>query len=402
MFRKSFFLVLISAFGLTACQSNPANNKPQTVKNDSTAKAVEVVKPDAKTGDYSYFIAGMDSLVNDPKLKASSATKGYRAYAKSMNDNFGKIEKDRLIPMRNWASAELNKNKESKVLFYPFSGPDILHATVFYPDADTYILMALELPGHFPDFEKMDSTATTEYLTAVNDALSDVFNKSYFITSKMSKKVSFSADGTTPIMCLFLARSGYQVLDIEKYQVTADGGQKQLPTDSSMAFNSNRYLLIHFKKPGTDAIKSLIYFSGNICDDSYPNTDKVGLKKNAALVAWIEKNTANCNTYLKSASYLMHGNNYSIIRNLILKNSKTVVQDDTGIAFRYFDKTKWNFNFYGSYVKPVKDFSAGAYQADLRDAYTADSTHVKKLDYSLGYHWQNKEGQNLMKAEKKE
>jgi hypothetical protein len=97
----------------------------------------------------------------------------------------------------------------------------------------------------------------------------------------------------------------------------------------------------------------------------------------------------------------MHGNNYSIIRNLILKNSKTVLQDDTGIAYRYFDKSKWNISLYGSYIKPVKDFGPGAYQTDLKTVYEQDSSHIKKLSYSLGYHWQNQAGQNLMKAERK-
>jgi hypothetical protein len=399
MLSKILSLLITSVLALTSCQNHaPAKNPEVKPAVDSTQSTR--VAADAKLGNYSDFIAGMDNLVTDPTLQNLAKNKGYRTYAKSMNDNFSKIEKDRLHPMRDWASTELNKNLSSKTLFYPFSGPDILHAVNFYPDADTYILMALELPGGFPNFDKMDSSSSTGYLDAVNDALSDLFNKSYFITSHMNKKVNFSADGTTPIMCLFLARAGYTVLDIEKYQINNDGTAKQISKDSSVGFNSNRYLLIHFSKDG-GAAKSLIYFSGNICDDPYMKAEMIGLKKNNALVTWLEKNTKDCNTYLKSASYLMHGNNYSIIRNLILKNSKTVLQDDTGIAYRYFDKSKWNISLYGSYIKPVKDFGPGAYQTDLKTVYEQDSSHIKKLSYSLGYHWQNQAGQNLMKAERK-
>lgn len=403
MLRKLQPLAVAAIFLISACNNHPAatTTTNSTSANDSAA-APQAVQTDIKATNNAYFIAGMDEKVKEnATLTTLAGTAGYRTYAKSMNDNFGKIEKERLAPMRTWASNELNKKLEGKTLFYPFSGPDILHATTFYPDADTYILMALELPGGFPNFEKKDSTATTEYLGAVNDALSDVFNKSYFITSKMNRKVNFSADGTIPLMCLFLARSGYEVLNIEKRQVQADGSDVLLSADSSMPFNSNRFVEIYFRKTGTDKVKRLLYFSGNICDDYYPATNKAGLKENKALVAWLDKNIADCNTYLKAASYLMHGGNYSIIRGLVLKHSKTVLQDDTGIAYRYFDKNQWNINLYGGYIKPVKDFSSGTYQKDLKEAYSKDSSNVKKLSYSLGYHWQDQSGQNLMKAERK-
>jgi len=43
------------------------------------------------------------------------------------------------------------------------------------------------------------------------------------------------------------------------------------------------------------------------------------------------------------------------MRNLILKNSNYVLEDDTGIPYDYFDKSgKWNIKLYGQYLKPVK------------------------------------------------
>ena len=46
-----------------------------------------------------------------------------------------------------------------------------------------------------------------------------------------------------------------------------------------------------------------------------------------------------------------------------------------------------------------RDFK-GVYDAGLAAAYAQDSTAVKQLDFSLGYHWGNINNQNLMKAEK--
>jgi hypothetical protein len=42
-------------------------------------------------------------------------------------------------------------------------------------------------------------------------------------------------------------------------------------------------------------------------------------------------------------------------------------------------------NFYGKYVKPVKDFNYG-YQHDMAQVYS-DPKAVKPLTFSFGYHW---------------
>ena len=76
------------------------------------------------------------------------------------------------------------------------------------------------------------------------------------------------------------------------------------------------------------------------------------------------------------------------------------MQDDTGIGFTYIDQKVWKVKLYGHYVTPVRDFK-GVYDAQLAKAYAADSTAVKPLNFSLGYHWGNINNQNLMKAERK-
>jgi hypothetical protein len=48
----------------------------------------------------------------------------------------------------------------------------------------------------------------------------------------------------------------------------------------------------------------------------------------------------------------------------------------------------------------VRDFK-GVYDAGLAAAYAADTTAVKPLNFSLGYHWGNINNQNLMKADRK-
>ena len=105
-----------------------------------------------------------------------------------------------------------------------------------------------------------------------------------------------------------------------------------------------------------------------------------------------------CNTFLKSASYLLHYGSFTTIRNLILDKSDYLVQDDTGIPFKYFNNADWKVSLFGIYEKPVKDFIDDLYQEDLDSAYKS-TINLKKLDFSLGYHWSSKE-QNQIVAKK--
>jgi hypothetical protein len=80
----------------------------------------------------------------------------------------------------------------------------------------------------------------------------------------------------------------------------------------------------------------------------------------------------------------MHANNFKIIRNLIFDISSTILQDDSGIAYRYFEKSKWDIRLYGKYVKPKTEFSYIS-EPDLEKAYK--STVYRPLTYSIGYNW---------------
>jgi hypothetical protein len=93
----------------------------------------------------------------------------------------------------------------------------------------------------------------------------------------------------------------------------------------------------------------------------------------------------------------MHGDDFSVIRNFILEKSSTILQDDSGIAFKFFDKKIWDIHLYGKYVRPGKEFS-WINETDLAKAY--DGTSIKPLPFTLGYNWRTRQI-NLLYAERK-
>ena len=114
---------------------------------------------------------------------------------------------------------------------------------------------------------------------------------------------------------------------------------------------------------------------------------------------FLEKSISNsCNTFVKSASYLLHYGSFTTIREFILSKSNYLVQDDTGIPYKHFNNGQWNVSVFGEYEKPVSDFSDNLFQEDLDSVYKSPS-YLGPLNFSLGYHWGSKK-QNQLVAKK--
>lgn len=71
-----------------------------------------------------------------------------------------------------------------------------------------------------------------------------------------------------------------------------------------------------------------------------------------------------------------------MIRDVVLAKSNFIMQDDSGIPYRFFPPEVWSTQLYGSYTAPIALFSEHA-EADLAEAYTSDK--VKKLPFRIGY-----------------
>jgi len=91
-------------------------------------------------------------------------------------------------------------------------------------------------------------------------------------------------------------------------------------------------------------------------------------------------------TFIKSASYLLHGNEFAGTRKALLEVSELMVQDDTGIPYRFLRERGFEVRLFGRYARPIKDFNYG-YQKDLAAAYQQVG-NVSILPFPFGYHWQ--------------
>jgi hypothetical protein len=71
------------------------------------------------------------------------------------------------------------------------------------------------------------------------------------------------------------------------------------------------------------------------------------------------------------------------MRGAVLDISRAVLQDDTGVPFKYYKKSNWAPHLYGQYVGPYGESFAAFKQPDLIKAY--EDMPLQLLDFNMGY-----------------
>jgi hypothetical protein len=357
---------------ILSCKHNPPPKQPTELKEPSEDTAVTPI--DTIADGLASFISGMPYNKNGCLSKLDQKIK-WSQFAKELDDMFSHSNSSRFEKMKIWAKSELIENENITTVFYPFSGPDFLNANIFYPDAEHYIMIGLEPIGSIPDICNMVPDSVNSYLNKVNNSLKDIFKRSYFITSAMDKDLrKTKVNGTIPLLSLFIKRTGHHIVSIKRIGVDSVGNCQLLDSIKNKK-NIVQGIKVEFIASSKKKVRSVSYFRTDISDK--------GLTKNEGFKIYLS-GLPQSNTYLKAASYLMHANNFKIIRNLIFDISSTILQDDSGIAYRYFEKSKWDIRLYGKYVKPKTEFSYIS-EPDLEKAYK--STVYRPLTYSIGYNW---------------
>ncbi len=330
----------------------------------------------ATADDTARFLAGMQPSADSP-LMPLTKDPAWQHHAKFFNAAFAQLEQRQLSKIRAWADANLAAPKPT--MFYMFSGPDFLYADAFYAKASTYVLSALEPPGSVPDLTRMPHGGIGAALYNVERSLGSILSFSFFITKQM--KVDLHAgqlNGTLPILYVFLARSGKTIRNVSP--VALDDKGTAYFANENPGPNAVRGVRIVFA--GSDGVeKTLFYFSTDL---SNPGVRASGFLKFCSTLA-------PGNSLIKSASYLLHSGNFTTVRDYILANSATIIQDDSGIPLVYYSPKKWRFFPFGRYAGPIGEFP-GRYQ----ESYAELFRRAQPMDFGIGYRWRSHESNLLL------
>jgi hypothetical protein len=336
------------------------------------ARAADTVTVD----DTARFLAGMQPSADSPLLPLTKDP-AWQHHAKFFDAAFAQLEQRQISRIKAWAGTNLAAPKPT--MFYMFSGPDFLYADAFYSKATTYVMAALEPPGAVPDLTRVPRGNVDSALYNIEHSLSAILNFSFFITKHMKVDLHVGQiSGALPILYVFLERSGKSIKSVTPIALEENGGVRAVGEEAGR--NPQHGAKIVFA--GSDGVeKTLYYFSTDLSNSGVRSSGF--LKFCAAL--------APGNSLIKSASYLLHSGNFSTVRDFLLANSATVIQDDSGIPLGDYNPRKWRFFPFGRYAGPIAEFP-GRYQQSYAELFR----RAQPMDFGIGYRWRAYESNLLL------
>jgi hypothetical protein len=333
----------------------------------------------ASVNDTALFLAGLPVSEGSP-LVPLTQDPAWQQHAAFFDQAWAKLDARQLAGIRNWEANYLPQaTQPMPVAFYMFSGPDLLYAQQFFPNASTYILAGTEPIGPTPDVLRFAGPALYPALQNLEKSLNNVLSFSFFITKDMKIDLQRQElQGTLPIFYVFLARAGKTITDITF--VTLDKtGAPQIAGPSTKPNKLTPGVRITFTGAEGSSAQTLYYFTTDLSND--------GIRSQPGFLKFCASQGAG-DSLLKSSSYLMFENGFSTVRDFLLTHSNIIVQDDSGIPIGAFDPAKWSLRFFGSYAGPI-DLFKQYFQWPLQTLY--QQSNPAPLEFGIGYRWSPKQ-----------
>lgn len=302
--------------------------------------------PAVSFDDIAHFVAGMPLSPSSPLSRLSSTRSVIRHSNAAVALNRDWQDK-RLNQIRGWARKEIHPHlTRPKVVKYPFGGPDFVHAVTFFPGVDEYVLVGLEPLGSLPDFLGMQELELDAYLNHLTHTLRSISRRSFFITTEMREDFGKQGvDGVYPVLLYFAALTDHTVLDGRYVKLNGSGGTVECSKDEADGIWLQ--LRADERMAGFPETQNLYYFKTDLSNS--------GFKPGSPFLKFLEQRPDGVG-YLKAASFLMHTDSFSNVRNFLVGNCKFVLQDASGIPAEFFS-TYFNVTYYGNYVGPIDMFS---------------------------------------------
>ena len=321
--------------------------------SDSTRRLVRSENTDLYWYELSQFLSGLPLDEKNRFLKLSESA-SYKSYAKTINSYWEKIDSD------------------------PLSGADFVNLNAFYPDANSNIMVGLEPAGKITDPNSLTPEQLKQGLNSIQSMVGEMAAQNYFTRKRMRREFAnphFS--GTSPVLLIFMTRLGLKIDFWERVELDRTG--KLIPETEAHIADKNpdkiEAVRIYFHKEKDMYSRELTFF-------------RMYINENSA-----EENTAEgkyfvsqgrLNLLLKSAEYVLQLPMYEKFIKTILARTDTVVQDDSAIPFKAFDRVAWDAKVFGVYTARARLQNTPNVpdQIDLQNEF---KQNAKNLPFKYGY-----------------
>ncbi len=361
---------------LLAGLAGSCNRAPKSTRASAPADPFSKPTPRQRyADDVGRFLAGRPAKPGS-SLAALDQDGAWVRHREEMDRAWNRLSTELIVAARVFQGQELSSPKvANSLVFYPFSGPDALMVTTFFPHSPTYIMVGLEPAGTLPSPTLLERKALGTYLAAMRETVGSELGRSFFITRQMDRQFRGQVtDGLFLPILQLLVRTNHTILGFRYIRLDDNGRVVERAADYRAPGRvGNKGLEIDFQSDGDGSLHKLLYFSVNLSDEM--------LRQNRPFMSFVSGLKTPV-TFLKATSYMIHKPEFSSIRERVLASSGAVLQDDSGIPYRFFTTPPWRVQLYGQYVRPYGSFR-WLEQKDLQQAYLSSSPKV--LSFRIGY-----------------
>lgn len=347
------------------------------VNTDSTKRLVKIETSNLYWRDLSFFLAGLP-LDEKNQFAKLSGSPSYKSYAKKINAYWEKIDSDYLKKVNPFKIEFMPQKSLANTAFYPLSGADFVNLHAFYPDAKSNIMVGLEPPGKFTDPNTLTPDQLKAGLNSIESMVGEMASQNYFTRKRMKREFAnphFS--GTSPVLLIFMTRLGLIIDSWERVELNKNG--ELVPETEAHIADKNpdkvEAVRIYFHKANEQYSRDLVFFKMYINENSANPITPEGK---------FFASQGNFNLLLKSAEYVLQLPIYQNFIETILAKTDTVVQDDSAIPYKAFDKAKWSSSVFGVYTARarLRNTPNVPDQVDLQNEF---KLNAKFLPFKYGY-----------------
>jgi hypothetical protein len=376
---KKFAVGILFLLAFTTCQPDHEDNKDNSLNSaNKEEQAGENRINEARNNPFNQialFISGKES----EQFKNLQSKDYYHNYKEKVDESWKTVNIQNLQNIEKWYTEYQIPVHDSLPLFYPFSGPDFLYAQAFFPNTKTQLFIGLENPGKLPNLSKMDDKQITGYLYKLYHSLRSVNQNGYFTTSLMQSDFKDqSMDGVIHLLCFYLSKTGHHIAKISFVQID-DYGNENEKKNFEMESDLVNGLKINYLSDKYPETRTLYYFPFDLNDQN--------VEEHFGFMAFLS-NFGPKNTFIKSASYLLHDKEFRLIQEFIVKQSHKIIQDDSGLPYARLANSGFSVQLFGKYTQTLPIFGH-FFQPDLKRI--MDGETVKELPFKLGYTSQKNE-----------
>lgn len=354
--NKLFLLLSIAALNVSA-QSHTANPCDSSACNKPNLNISYAQKT-------AQILSGTSLEVESPDAALRNS---FEVFSKNVQKSWGGYKSLIAEPMQTWSKSEIARKDQT--ILYPFSGPDFSTVYHMFPDAERYILIAMQKAEKPINYAEINAKGAVQSLEIMTDAW-DKFGKNGFFVTEYLDKYYYKTNiriGLSNFLVTFIHLYGFKINEIIPITINDTGEVVTLPLDSK-DWTSIR---IKFEKNGKS--KYLDYLRMDLSNKGFAKRpEHLSFIKHAAINPVI----------FKAASHLPQNKDFSEFSDQILSKSPFILQDETGIKYSKL-KTTYNIKLFGEFKEAHHSFRN--YHRDLAQAFK-DSADVKPLNFKIGYY----------------